>query len=138
MVTVVGTISERWLERDQFGSNPILEDPGSLDAVLQSHSIQLKLKDPRSVSQYGSVFLIMMLSIELSLLMIDATEMKKSQNPNEHCSVTLSSTIVNVFMAHLALWRLIERPQARLFMAHFAAESFCTVVRSAHIEGQQG
>ena len=70
MVTVVGTISERWLERDQFGSNPILEDPGSLDAVLQSHSIQLKLKDPRSVSQYGLVLLKMMLSIELNLLMI--------------------------------------------------------------------
>ena len=57
MVTVVGTISERWLERSQFGSSQVRDDAESLDAVLLSHSIQLKLKDPRSVSQYGFVLI---------------------------------------------------------------------------------
>jgi hypothetical protein len=53
MVTIVGTIVERWLERQQFGASQVREETSDIDSILQTHSIQLKLKDPRSNSKLG-------------------------------------------------------------------------------------
>ena len=57
MVNIIGTISERWLEWQQYqtsapASNSLTQDP-DLDSVLSSCSIQLKLKDPRLSSKAG-------------------------------------------------------------------------------------
>jgi len=56
MVNVVGTISERWLERCQFGSpsgsSQPQEDP-ELDSILKSCTIQLKLTNQNIGLQSG-------------------------------------------------------------------------------------
>ncbi len=51
MIDIVGTISDRWLDRQQFHTNNLpVQDP-ELDSVLSSCCLKLKLKDPESSSQ---------------------------------------------------------------------------------------
>ncbi len=51
MIDIIGTISDRWLDRSPLYINNLPVQDAELDSVLSSCCLNLKLKDPDSSSQ---------------------------------------------------------------------------------------